>query len=115
MPVTNLSGPFDLTHDEIDKVVTSVSPGAYALGQVVDAAGNLRVRRVGRSDNDLNRRLHDYVGLYPSFKAGYLPSAKAAFDKECGLFHDFNPPDNKMHPDRPAGTNWTCPHCSTFD
>jgi hypothetical protein len=113
MAVTGLSGPFALTVTSIDKVVTKKSAGAYALG-TSDNQGNLTVRRVGRSDGDLNGRLKDYVGKYPVFKADYFASPKAAFEKECHLYHDFDPPDNAMHPDRPAGTNWTCPRCRTF-
>jgi hypothetical protein len=44
-----------------------------------------------------------------------LPSAKAAFDKECDLYHDFKPPDNKVHPARQKGANWTCKRCTVFD
>jgi hypothetical protein len=27
------------------------------------------------------------------------------------LFHDFAPPNNILHPSRPAGTQWECPRC----
>jgi hypothetical protein len=115
MPSTGLAGSFPLTHDEIDKVVRVTSPGTYALGDIDPADRAFAIARVGRSDNDLNDRLHDYVGKYRRFKAGYSPNAKAAFEKECHLFHDFSPPDNYIHPDRPNGTNRTCPRCLIFD
>lgn len=114
MPATNLTGPFALTFEEIARTVTKALPGAYALG-MVDAQGVFRVERVGRSDTNLPGRLGDYVGDYTHFKADYFPSAKAAFEKECRLFHDFKPRDNKLHPDRPDGSNWTCPCCPVFD
>ena len=113
MPSTNLPGPFALTGAEIDRLVTKVSPGAYALGRL--NSNTFYVDRVGRSDVNLNKRLRDYVGQYPYFKADYFPSAKAAFEKECHLFHDFQPADNELHPDRPKGSNWTCPRCRVFD
>lgn len=114
MPATNLTGPFALTDAEINQNVTRVSAGAYALGPI-DNAGTFYVHRIGRSDTDLNKRLHDYVGQYACFKADYFPSAKAAFEKECHLFHDFKPVNNTLHPDRPKGSNWMCPCCPIFD
>jgi hypothetical protein len=114
MPATNLTGPFALLDTKIDEVVTRASAGAYALGPV-GTDGVFYVHRIGRSDGDLNERLKDYVGLYPYFKADYFPSPKAAFEKECWLFHDFKPRDNTLHPDRPAGSNWSCPCCPALD
>lgn len=44
--------------------------------------------------------------------------AKAAFEKECALYHDFGGPqgqlDNEVHPARPEGTDWQCPRCDVF-
>jgi len=113
MPSTNLTGPFALTDSEINRTVTKVSPGAYALGPI-DGSGVFHVHRVGRSDNDLNKRLRDYVGQHAYFKASYFSSPKAAFEKECNLFHDFRPAGNTLHPDRPNGSNWSCPRCPVF-
>ena len=60
---------------------------------------------VGRSDRDVNARLHDHVeGEHLSFKFERYASAKATFEKACGLHHDFSPPGNKVHPACPAGT-----------
>jgi hypothetical protein len=114
MAITGLEGPFSLTKNEIDRVITRVSPGAYALG---NSEGNtFYVNYVGRSDDDLNGRLKDHVGKYQQFKAGYFPTAKAAFEKECNLFHDFGEYslDNKVHPARPALSYWKCPRCNVF-
>ncbi|KAA3634063.1 MAG: hypothetical protein DWP97_07820 [Calditrichaeota bacterium] len=107
MITTNLYGPYELTAKEIDRVVQNVSPGAYALGKVKE--GVFYVSRIGRSDNDINNRLHDYVGDYVHFKYRYYDTKKAAFEKECSLYHDFEPPDNVIHPDRPNGTYYSCP------
>lgn len=108
MPSTGLDGPYLLTAERIDEVITKKSAGTYALDRTTDTT--FKVSRVGRSDNDVNARLKSYVGgNYKYFKFGYNSSAKAAFEKECTLYHDFNPPDNAIHPDRPEGTSWKCP------
>lgn len=109
MANTGLEGPWPLTSDTIDKVVTEISPGAYALGKA-NAKGLLTVKRVGRSDENLNKRLHDYVDDYSHFKCQYYGTAKEAFEKECSLWHNFKPEDNPNHPDKPTGMNPPCPH-----
>lgn len=109
MAVTGLDGPYKLTNERIDEVVKKKSPGTYALDRNPDDPA-FKVARVGRSDTDVAARLKSYVGgKYKYFKFGYSSSAKAAFEKECTLYHDFNPPDNAIHPDRPEGTDYDCP------
>jgi hypothetical protein len=112
MASTGLNGPYALTTDRIDVAITKTSPGAYALGVTTD--GTFYVSYVGRSDTDVNARLKNHVGSYKHFKYGYFSSPKAAFEKECNLYHDFDNLDNDVHPARPAGSNWTCPRCRTF-
>jgi len=74
------------------------------------------VHYVGRSDNDVNSRLKDHVGEYPKFKFDYFDSPKAAFEKECDIWHDFGGSEgklgNKAHPDKPEVTDWKCPRCN---
>ena len=108
MPSTGLYGPFPLTAEGIDDAVEHVMPGAYALGRI-DKNDVFRVKYVGRSDNDVGDRLSDHIAVYPYFKFGYYRTPKDAFEKECWLWHDFNPRDNKKHPDRPDGTKYKCP------
>lgn len=117
MTNSGLNGPYRLTDEEINRIITVVSPGTYILGRL----GNdnvFYVSYVGRSDNDLNDRLHDWVGKYDMFKYGYFDSPKAAFEKECNLYHDFGGPesklDNEIHPQRPENSNWQCPRCDVF-
>ena len=112
MVSSGLGGPFPLTDHGIIDNATKTSPGAYALGKTRYAT--YYIGRVGRSDDDVNRRLHDYIWDYEQFKYEYYPSPKAAFEKECRLYHDFKPLGNKIHPDRPSETNWKCPTCDHF-
>lgn len=119
MAKLGLEGPWDLTDETVDEMVTETKPGNYALGFVNDN-GTFIVRYVGRSDDDLNVRLHDWTNKprYPQFKASYASSPKAAFEKECQNYHDFGGVeklDNEIHPDRPEGTEWECPVCDIFD
>jgi hypothetical protein len=110
-----LRGPFTLNNETIDGQVTATSAGAYALGYL----NNQKLfvpKYVGRSDDNINKRLKNWVGSkYSYFKFEYYSSAKAAFEKECNLYHDWeNQIDNKQHPDRPDETNWKCPRCNVF-
>ena len=114
MASTGLNGPHTLDSETVEKTVTKTSPGNYALGRVKDD-GKFYVNYVGRADKDLATRLKQHAGKYERFKYGYATSPKAAFEKECQLFHDFEPPANKIHPDRPDNTNWECPVCDLFD
>jgi hypothetical protein len=109
MPDTGLFGPFSLTTVGVNDHVKGLGAGAFALGDL-NQNGGLTVKYVGRSDEDLSARLLQHVPkAYTHFKYGFYPSAKAAFEKECTLYHDFNPPDNLVHPARPRNSNWACP------
>jgi hypothetical protein len=110
---TGLRGPYHLTFDGISDAVARESAGVYALGRN-DPSGNFQVKRVGRSDADVRARLRDCIGSDTMFKFSFFSSARAAFEKECELFHDFSPPGNRIHPGRPKGKNWECPRCRIF-
>ena len=112
MAVPTLSKPIRLTEAEIDAAVKHISPGVYILDETT--SGPWRDDYVGRSDNNLNARLKDWVGTYGFFKAAYLDSAKQAFEAECEFYHALAPRDNKVHPARPANSNWVCPRCYIF-
>ena len=116
MTTTGLKGPFSLDVKTIDKVVTKKSAGTYALGYL-NKEGLFVPKYVGRSDTDINKRLKDSVGNnYPKFEFEYYGSPKAAFEKECNLYHDWKAQlDNKEHPDRPENANWKCPRCKKFN
>ena len=109
MPNSGLFGPFDLTADGVSNQVTGTGPGAYALGTLKND-GLFYIDYIGRSDDDLAARLQDHVPTsYPHFKYAFYPSALAAFNKECQLYHEFKPTANKVHPARPKGTRHPCP------
>lgn len=115
MADTGLFGPHALNVKTIDTVVIGVGAGAYALGR--HSAAGYYVDYVGRSDGDLNGRLKQWAaeGKYSHFKYGFLDSPQNAFFYECRLYHDFGglkgQLDNAVHPARPQGTGWKCPHC----
>jgi hypothetical protein len=111
-PPDGLWGPFDLTLPGIDAAITATCAGVYALGKLEDRDGRFQVRYLKRDDRDVKRRLKGHVASwYPFFLYKHYLSPRQAFEKECDLYHRFNPPDNKSHPARPEKTDWKCPHC----
>lgn len=105
-------GPLPQNDETIDQYVTQTRPGNYALGYVSN--GTFYVNYVGRADDDLNGRVHSWVGKkrdYTHFKMSYATSPKAGFEKECTNYHDFEKTDNEIHPAKPAGTFWKRPVC----
>lgn len=111
MANTGLTGPYSLTANSINSTVYSDRIGCYALGSK-GTDDTFYVSYVGRSDVDVNKRLHQHIGEDTHFKFGYFPSVKANYEKECQLFHDFPNTKNKVHPKTPEGQSWlTCPIC----
>src|SRR5690242_4574521 len=103
MANSGLHGPHTLTSVGVSNNVKGIGPGAYALG-ATNEKNEFVIAYVGRSDDDLAGRLQQHVTEpYLQFKYGFLPSTDEAFYKECRLYHDFSPPDNKVHPARPRG------------
>ncbi len=112
MASLNMKGPFNLDEATIDSEVSKTSAGNYALGKKNDK-GTFLVNYVGRSDSDVNDRLKYWAkkSNSPLFKFSYTTSSKLAFEKECNNYHDFSPPSNDIHPDKPNGTDYKCPVC----
>jgi len=75
-PLTSLEmdGSFPLTAESIDEELTRTSPGNYALGYM--DGGTFVVFYVGRSDSDVRRCLHEWVGAASQYEA-YAPSGRA--------------------------------------
>lgn len=113
MASLNMEGPFDLDVESVSDVINRASAGNYALGKVNKATGNFVVAYVGRSDSDLKDRLTHWANEsgHPLFKYSYASSAKQAFEKECTNYHDFEPSENEIHPDKPENSNYACPVC----
>lgn len=111
----NMNGPYRFDKETINDVITRTSAGNYALGYVDNST--FYVLYVGRADSDVKERLLQHLGeKYTEFKFSYATSPKSAFEKECQNYHDFNPRDNKIHPDRPSNSkDWKCPVCDIFD
>ena len=114
MASTGFGEAYALNDANIDRLV-SEGIGAYALGKV--ANGTFYVSYVGRSDTNLNKRLKNHIGDYKAFKYGHYSTTQEAFEKECHLYHDFNPKelDNEIHPQRPAYTYYNCPVAGCFN
>ncbi len=60
MTRTGLRGPCTLENEAIDENVTETSAGAYALGYL-NTEGAFVPKYVGRSDDDINNRLKNWV------------------------------------------------------
>ena len=71
-----MSGSYPLSDAGIDAALPRTSPGNYALGYLDGDA--FMVCYVGRSDSDLRRRLHEWVGM-PSSYERYAPAGRAAW------------------------------------
>jgi hypothetical protein len=101
-----------LTPAGVDAYVTLTSPGVYALDRTTNPG--FTTNYVGRADDDVARRLkaHASEGRYKYFQFEYCSSAKAAFERECQLYHIYPGLDNIVHPARPAGTTYSCPIAS---
>lgn len=116
-----MKGPYPLSHRSIDEHVDKERKGVYLLYVTKDGPP----RYVGRSDDDLNERLRSWVGAsgrfgdYRFFRFEYVRGPRKRFERECNLYHQHGGEsgqlDNERHPDRPDGTDWTCPRCNYFD
>ncbi len=76
-----MRGSYPLTDEAIDETLTRTSPGNYALGYM--DGSTFVVFYVGRSDSDVRRRLHAWVGA-PSRYERYAPPTQAAWGVRHG-------------------------------
>jgi hypothetical protein len=112
-PRLDMKGSYELTAEEVERIVDDGRIGNYALGHRSSEEKSFIVDYVGRSDSDVKSRLLYWVenSKRPRFKYSYASSAKEAFEKECCNYHDFSPSDNDIHPDKPKDKNYKCPVC----
>ena len=109
LPSTGLDGPWPLSESQIDSHAMHGS-GAYVLGHLRDPGDLFVVEYAGRSDDDLNSGLRNWLNTkYRHFKCCHFGTVDATFDKECRIYHAFSPPDNAAHPARSQGSARTCP------
>lgn len=113
---------YDLTYDEIDRVIEDNKIGNYAYGYL-DNRGVFIVLYVGRSDSDLKERVkhgitdmqNDPTLRYERFKFSYADTIIEAYEKECKNYHEFRGEEgklnNKEHPAKPEDYNVICPIC----
>ena len=71
-----MCGSYPLDDESIDNLVTRTSAGNYALGFM--DGDEFDVFYIGRSDSDLKRRLHEWVGI-PSREERYASAAQASW------------------------------------
>jgi hypothetical protein len=77
----DMSGPFPLTHGEVDRHLARTAPGNYALGY--RDGPTFLVFYVGRADADLHASLRAWVGA-PSSSTHGTPSAQAPWGLRGG-------------------------------
>jgi hypothetical protein len=111
---TGLLGPLPLRFEHIRSAIASTMPGVFALGCTTAGGDGFGVLLVGRSDTDIGSKLLNYIGTYAHFKYAVFANSALAFEKECDLFHDFSPPNNRRHPERTARSMWMCPRCRQY-
>ncbi|MGA2162153.1 MAG: hypothetical protein ABSG28_08170 [Methanoregula sp.] len=108
-----MKGSFRLDKETIDQNVILDKPGNYRLGHRNESKDTFVVEYVGRSDDNLNRRLHEWIDKsYKRFKMRYANNPKEAFENECKEYHHYSNLDNEDHPKKPDGTNLKCPYCN---
>lgn len=110
MSSAGLNGPFPLSFSTIEDEIVADCPGTYALG-FLDQLDRFCVTYVGSAGGDLRVQLRQHIGTASHFKFKHYINQRSAFEKECELFHRFMPRGNFLHPGRPSGSDWKCPHC----
>ena len=100
---------YKLDSATIDQTVSQKSPGIYALDRTITPG--FKVNYIGRADDDVAKRLKTWAaeGYYKYFLFEYHSTARAAFERECHLYHFYPNLDNLIHPARPENTLYLCP------
>ncbi len=111
----DMEGPFPLDSQSINYEVEKAI-GVYILGENSDIQ-SFKPRYVGRSDDDLNERLHQHEKEnYTHFVYLYADSEEDAYYMECVLYHNYGEDvvlKNEIHPDKPKNRgDLSCPICN---
>ncbi|MGY8999350.1 MAG: hypothetical protein ACKVIK_05470 [Rhodospirillales bacterium] len=97
---------------EVDNSTDWSSASVFVLGGVrkgADGTPRFQIRRVSHVDGDLGIALRSHIGKFTGFRFKFFRSTHNAYDRECQIYHDFKPRENKEHPNRPKNTKFTCP------
>ena len=102
----------------VDSVVDIFVPFLMYYGVYVITNSQGTVLYVGRSDTNLQRRIKDHIREKTEYNKFYYEEAtskREAYEKECYLWHKYQPRDNDIHLDRPDDMRYlkcpvaTCP------
>lgn len=121
MAKLDMTGPFVLTKEEIEKQIPEKVIGNYAFGYIDPSDNKFVIEYVGRADGQpLRERIkHGIADGYKEFMFSIAANAKEAYEKECKNWHEFGGPkgwlDNKIHPDKPNNTDYECPYCDDME
>lgn len=130
MSSLDMDGPFKLDPATVRQLVRGGLPGNFALGHL-DGGKRFAVQYVGRHDDDvltglmaalrtgigkpgLTGRLFGGQHKANAFKFSYAADQRAAYEKQCRNYHDFNGSgnlENGTHPTPPPGSGFSCPAC----
>ena len=113
---TGLGIPMPLTENiintEVDNSVDWSSSSVFVLGGIRkgnDGKLRFKVRLVKHVDGDLGASLRKYIDMYSGFRFKFFRSTQNAYNRECQIYHAFNPRDNREHPEPPRNTKFFCP------
>ncbi|MDK9699014.1 MAG: hypothetical protein OEM52_02520 [bacterium] len=114
MPADHL-GPFDLELDIVEANVTRTGPGTFRLGHN-DVWGQLCVRLIGRSDDDLKGELRRQAlkKKYTRFTFQFADTSRQSYERCCRDYHRYRGNgylDNTKHPYTPNHHDYPCPIC----
>ena len=112
---TEYLGPFDLELDIIEANVVRSGPGTFRLGHN-DVWGQLSIRFIGRSDDDLKGELRRQAikKKYTRFMFQSADKSRQAFERHCREYHKYRGNgylDNAKHPIVPSHHEIPCPIC----
>lgn len=113
---SGLGKPMPLDEETIKKEVDNggdwSSASVFVMGGIrkgSDGKPRFAIRYVRHVDGDLGAVLRQYIGSYKVFRFKFFRSTHNAYDRECEIYHKFNPRDNTDHPTKPKNTKFICP------
>lgn len=118
-----MSIAYMLRKETIEKVITKVSPGNYAFGNIrkKDGRDTFYPKYIGRSDTDLKQEIINQgttnmidpktkLPVFGFFKFVYAKNADEAYKKECIDYHEYKSSlTNQIHPATPKNSKVKCP------